>query len=298
MVENPQSRRNATVVMAGLPKTGKTTFLGALYHVLESGDSGLIELQTMPDTRRYVEAVRQRWLRVEPESRTSASSPIMNELNLSINGGCGNLALCWPDLSGEYFLEMVRNRTLNHAVATILRDATALLFFVHPDTVSQSPRIDDLNKISLAFGTDPDDNDAQEEGKENEKVELKAWDPLLVPGEVLTVELLQRILASNFPSKVGKIALVLSAWDTLSPLFESPTAYFERKLPMLHQLIEANSDVHDMKMYGVSALGGDPKEDKEKLLGHISAIERILVVDGTGVPMPNGILSPIQWLLG
>ena len=59
-----------TVVMAGMPQTGKSTFLGALYHVLETGIDQPVTLHVLPKARRHLEGLRERWLRVEKENRS------------------------------------------------------------------------------------------------------------------------------------------------------------------------------------------------------------------------------------
>ena len=296
MNDETLQRRSATVIMAGLPKTGKTTFLGALYHVLESGESSDITLSAMPKVRRHLEEVRHRWLQVEPETRTSASSPIMNDFSVSVQGRQETVELRWPDLSGEYFEEMVRKRTLNRDVDAILKDATAVLFFVHPQTLSQSPRIADLNRLAslVPAGQGPA---ADEEEQDKENAEPIEWDATMVPGEVLTVELLQRMVAPHFEGRIEKVAVVLSAWDQVRKTFESPNAYFEKQAPLLHQFVEANWDEINTKVYGVSALGGDPVTDKNRLLLELEATKRIQVVDHAGASMLDGIVAPIKWLL-
>ena len=152
-----------TVVMAGMPKTGKSTFLGALYHVLETGGGSAFALDVLPAARQHLEGLRRRWLRVEPEGRTSKASPVLNDLILRTGESGTLLSLRWPDLSGEYFDDMVRKRTLNAEVARILEDATALLVFVHPDTVNQQPRIHEVNRAAIGAGLQ-EDNLANGEG--------------------------------------------------------------------------------------------------------------------------------------
>ena len=177
-----------------------------------------------------------------------------------------------------------------------LKDATAVLFFVHPQTLSQSPRIADLNRLAslVPAGQGPA---ADEEEQDKENAEPIEWDATMVPGEVLTVELLQRMVAPHFEGRIEKVAVVLSAWDQVRKTFESPNAYFEKQAPLLHQFVEANWDEINTKVYGVSALGGDPVTDKNRLLLELEATKRIQVVDHAGASMLDGIVAPIKWLL-
>ncbi len=287
----------ATIVMAGLPETGKTTFLGAFYHVLESVGSEAITLHTLPNARRHLESVRERWLKAEAETRTSATSPIMNDLNLTIDDGRATIELRWPDLSGEYFEGIVQKRTVNRDVYSILEEATALLFFIHPGTVTKEPRISEVARITAIIDKDQSDNKSQQKPKKEAANDLTEWDPFMIPSEVQSIELLQIMLSSSFKSKISKVAVIVSAWDILKPTFRSPTEYLESAMPMLYQYLEANKDTLRINLYGVSALGGDPVDDKDQLLDEIDPINRIEVIDDKGVAPSNGILSPILWLL-
>ena len=282
--------------MAGMPKTGKSTFLGAFYHVLEVGKAPCFELEVLPSERRHLEGLRGRWLRVEREGRTSSASPVRNELNLQGEDG-GRLVLRWPDLSGEYFDDMVRKRTLNVAVAEILQDATALVVFVHPDTVGQQPRIHEVNRVAAAVEprvVEETDVQAAVEGLEETQIE---WDPMMVRGQVLIVELMQLLFDNHLPHSISGISLVLSAWDVVPSSVASPKEYVRSHLPLLHQFLEANSDRWELKIFGVSAHGGDPEMDKHTLQVEIDPVDRIRVVCEDGTIAKDGILAPIRWLI-
>ena len=283
--------------MAGMPQTGKSTFLGALYHVLESGLGQAIELDALPSARRHLEGLRGRWLRVEREGRTSKADTILNELRLRFEDSGKVLALNWPDLSGEYFDDMVRKRTLNGEVADILGDATALIVFLHPDTVTQQPRIHAVNRVTgtLEAGTV---NEAQADSRATRRGAQRAeWDPMMVPGQVLVVELIQLLLESQCAGAISGISLIVSAWDELASSFGSPEEYINEQLPLLDQFLAANAGGREIKLFGVSAHGGNPETDRARLLGEINPVDRIQVVRGDGTTTDDGILAPIRWLI-
>ena len=79
--------RRGSVVMAGMPKSGKSTFLGALYHMLESGTAEAITLDILPAARQHLEGLRGRWLRVERERRTPKASPLLSDLEIAYARG-------------------------------------------------------------------------------------------------------------------------------------------------------------------------------------------------------------------
>lgn len=292
---NDGVRGRGTVVMAGMPKTGKSTFLGALYHVLESGSGQPIELQVLPHARQHLEGLRRRWLRLEREGRTSSASPILNDLNLRVVESGELLSLRWPDLSGEYFDDMVRLRTLNGEMAEILDEATALIVFIHPDTVTQQPRIHEVNR--LAEVVEPGTGEQPEKSTSREDQEEVDWDPMMLPGQVLVVELMQLLLDRRRTNPIRRISIVLSAWDVVASVCKSPKTYVETHLPLFHQFLDANACRFDFRLFGVSALGGDPDEDKDTLNAHIDPVDRIHVVDDKGAQTDDGILTPLRWLI-
>ena len=296
MTDEPMTSRG-TVVMAGMPKTGKSTFLGALYHVLEAESGSSIALDVLPDARQHLEGLRKRWLRVEPEGRTSSVSPVLNDLTLRTDETGRVLSLRWPDLSGEYFDDMVRKRTLNAQVAKILEEATALLIFVHPDTVTQQPRIYEVNRAAASAGShegNQTDNEETDDATEPQEIE---WDPMMVPGQILTVELLQMLLDVRFAYRICRISIIVSAWDVVPSHVPAPKEYVRSQLPLLDQFLQANVDRCHFRMFGVSALGGDPENDKEMLQAKMEPVQRIQVVDEDGAPVADGILAPLRWLI-
>ena len=292
-----RARRNGTVVMAGMPKTGKSTYLGALYHVLETESKESISLDVLPSARQHLEGLRGRWLRVEREGRTSSSSPVLTDLNLRTKEGGPVLSLHWPDLSGEYFDDMVRKRSLNGDVANILKEATAIVIFVHPDTVTQQPRIHAVNRLAeiLEGETSAQGNAAARVGQS--EPEIVAWDPMMIPGQILVVELMQLLLDNQLARSISGISVVLSAWDLVASNFQSPKEYVEKQLPLLHQFLEANAARFQFELFGVSALGGDPEEDRDRLNAEIDPVDRIQVVCEDGANAEDGILAPIRWLI-
>ena len=214
--------KRGTVVMAGMPKTGKSTFSWCFLSCTRGRQERHIsnwKFYRMRDgTSR---GLRGRWLRIEREGRTSSTSPVRNELNLRDEEG-RRLVLRWPDLSGEYFDDMVRKRTLNVDVAEILLDATALVVFVHPDTVGQQPRIHEVNRVAAAVEpglVEEIDAQAPVEGSEEMQVE---WDSMKVRGQVLVVELMQLLFDNHLAHAISGISLVLSAWDVVPSTFASP----------------------------------------------------------------------------
>ena len=108
------------LLLLGLPKTGKTTFLAALWHVVESpeveGSWKLIDL--FEGNRDYIERRRQEWLSYREVKRTS---PNGNAINLTLKTRQSTVArIEVPDLSGETFRAQFEDRELSRDFAELL----------------------------------------------------------------------------------------------------------------------------------------------------------------------------------
>ena len=59
------------VFLIGLPEAGKTTFLAALYHVVESGEiQSSLRLEQRHGDYRHLNTVRDQWADANPLERT------------------------------------------------------------------------------------------------------------------------------------------------------------------------------------------------------------------------------------
>src|SRR5437016_344361 len=94
-----------SAMLVGLPDTGKTTFLAALWHVLESGETAsALTLRASPSDSTYLNEIRQSWERAEPVRRTPAAS--IEDIVLQLQLADRELDLAVPDLSGENYREL------------------------------------------------------------------------------------------------------------------------------------------------------------------------------------------------
>ncbi len=285
------------VVMAGIPGTGKSTYLGALYHVIESVSDSPITLDMLPALRDHLEKLRTNWLAVEPESRTSSAGPVPSELLVSTADASFNLN--WPDLSGEFFEEMVLTRTIRPDVHRLVMDATAMMLFIHPTKITSEPRIDDIKAAANALEEIELDAEPQPEPSESGDPDDKAidWDPSMVPGEIVAIELMQQLMSIAKPTKLNKIAVIISAWDLIPDNCPSPKVYLDSVLPLFAQFLAANKQIYSIEVFGVSAHGGDPIREKDRLQQFVKATDRISVVGYEGVLLDSGIVAPLAWLL-
>src|SRR5687767_3583029 len=93
-----------TFLVIGLPKAGKTTFLAALWYVVETHRvQSALELVELPKNRTHLNMIRERWVNCIEQEHTTTSSE--REVTLKLRK-CDNgdvIELVVPDLSGESF---------------------------------------------------------------------------------------------------------------------------------------------------------------------------------------------------
>src|SRR5262249_8613954 len=122
-----------------------------------------------------------------------------------------------------------------------------------------------------------------------------AWSPEMLPTQVKLVELLQ-FLIERAQRKL-RVAVVVSAWDLVDK-FGAPHEFVSRELPLFQQFLDANDDLIEHSVFGVSAQGGDitVESEKQTLLELDDALKRIKVRQGQDTG--QDITKPIAWLLG
>jgi hypothetical protein len=130
------------VLMVGLPQSGKTTFLAALWHIVqEAGVSASLRLKELRGDRAYLNRIRDAWLSCKPLERTTIQNEQVVTLWLQSQAGA-EVELTIPDLSGEAFELQLRERRWPAAFDTLVNDASGILLFIHPDAIRAGRRVD------------------------------------------------------------------------------------------------------------------------------------------------------------
>jgi hypothetical protein len=117
------------------------------------------------------------------------------------------------------------------------------------------------------------------------------------PTQVQLVELLQFVKWAKHRLNQFRLGVVISAWDVIMKgRPTTPDQWLEDRLPMLHQFLAANHESFCSRVYGVSAQGGDIKQEADTLRAKLSPSERIIVVEGT--TQSADITIPIRYVMG
>ena len=124
------------------------------------------------------------------------------------------------------------------------------------------------------------------------------WDLELAPTQVQLVGLLQFLEPYVAARSPIRLAIIVSAWDqVLQKSGEvNPAAWIPARMPYLDQYLKSHFEMLTVRVYGVSAQGGDLTSDVVRLSSISPASNRIIVrgVDCT----PHDITEPVRWALG
>lgn len=235
-------------LLIGLPNTGKTSFLAALWYMV--GQSSVkcgLSLEKLDGESTYLNQIRDAWSNYKPVPRNKADSEKVVSMLLKSRetGHVGRLS--FPDLSGEAFRSQWTERELPISYDRSLRDATGGVLFVHPDNIIKPFRIDTVNAVLEKIGTD--------DGKETAKAKGKAWDRERSPTQVQLVDVLQFMTGRGYFQGPFRLAIVVSAWDRVVKSNRKPSDWIATQFPLLKQFLDSNDDLFEVAFFGISAQG-------------------------------------------
>lgn len=283
----------ANLLFMGLPGSGKTTFLAALWHVLDDRSSeARLKLKGLSVDRTYLHQITTDWQACSQVQRTKLEHEQL--VVLSLASGTTDFELTVPDLSGEAFEQQLRDRKIAVGHHKNSQRATGFVLFVHP-RVKEGTRLTYSRQLSAVLDGAPTQPAAA--GGRASPGAIEPWSIEKLPTQVALVELLQFALESA--GRKVRVAVVISAWDLVekASFTGTPHEYLAREMPLLRQFLESNDDRLERTVFGVSAQGGDITVDEQKraLLDLDDALKRIKVLHGT--ESGQDITKPIAWLL-
>jgi len=273
---------NLSVMICGLPESGKTTFLGALSYSINSQEiETSLKYDGLSEDRTYLNQLADRWLSCEAMDRTFMGTH--NSVELKLQSESSRINLTIPDLSGETWSNLWSDRQATRALADLSKHANGILFFVHCDQYVGVQTVVDQNMQNKSLG-------------EEESEAVADWLPLEhTPTQTIVVDILQSLSNENMCGEKMKLVVMLSAWDKTEQTGQTPKEYLNEHFPLLSQFLEANFLFSKIKVLGISAQGGDLDTEGEKLSEVDLPTNRIKITDHKEVY--NDITLPLKWLL-
>jgi len=266
----------------GLPRSGKTTFLAAMWHLIDAGEvDTVLVLDRLAGDSTHLNEIALAWRRCEEVQHTSIASEANVSIHFLHSSSGMKIVLEFPDLDGESFSWQVEKRTCPTAYVERFGSDGGILLFLTADR-----GLDGITIIDLAPAVEGDEPQAA--------VKHKEWEPGMVPQQVRLVELLQFLQMPPFRRVLRRVAVVISAWDVVQAPQPSPDEWLKREMPLLHQFLEGNAGSFDFRVYGVSAQGGPlTGASRDALLKRVAS-ERITCVGLDA--RPHDLTSIVLWL--
>lgn len=281
-------------LLIGLPATGKTSFLAALWNSIQQNQvNTALELKKLDGDSAYLNTICDAWLGYEPVGRNQTDIETFVSMWLKERNGDQEIRLTFPDISGETFKQQWASRHLTESYQNCIKSADGGILFIHPKLLAQPLRISQI--AGLAGLVEQDEEESAAEAK-TPNPPSTPWDIEKAPTQVQIVELLQFLAANQYFRAPFKLAIMISAWDEVVASKLSPSDWVQQQLPLLAQYLSSQTDKFIVSHYGVSAQGGRYDGNDLDALQAKHPAERIQVV-GEGIENPHDITEPLLWLM-
>ena len=288
-----------SLVVCGLPGSGKTTFLAALWHLVQSQEiKTALGLHSLAfGEYEYVNSIRKRWQRGEKQVRTVGAA---RRIGLDLEAPGGRTArLIFLDHSGETFDRLWETRSCRREDAEDFERRSGIALFLRsegfkaPVPLSEMLHLEKAMREALPEGSDFGGAEAPQ-GRE--------WSAENTPDQVKLVDLLQSLTGELEISKNERLAVIVSAWDRVDD-YASAEDFVRERLPFLSQYLRFGVHPYECRFYAVSAQGGEyVEEDHEGVLPQelaaLLSMEqpsgRIRLLDG--VEEHCDLTLPLAWI--
>ena len=295
-------------VIMGLPASGKTTFLAALWHLVEAEEmSCRLKLQTYNGDLSYLNRIAEAWRTFQKVPRTSQVGDVDVTIHLVDRETKVQGAAFFPDLAGETFDAQVETRQCRPKFVEDVAKDDGILFFISADLKGNDLSIVEFNAMlpgGGAAGSVETAGDAVIEPEGGELAKEQAvpatrveWEPKLVPAQVRVVQLLSDLLRAPFEPRRRRLAIMISAWDLTHGMGLSPRKWLATQMPLVGQFLRTNAASFEHEVYGVSAQGVSLENSAAvDRAAELLPSRRIHVV-GPDEKEGHDLTSPLVWLM-
>jgi hypothetical protein len=273
----------AELLFLGLPETGKTTFFVALDEVIQrQADKHGLSSDGFAANRTFIEGAKRLWRAGKSVQRTNQTANEIVELRVQHLATNTKARLTAPDVSGEFFDSQWTDRKWPVSYRERLAAVRGLFVFINAANNGRN------SEINAAWLNHQENSTA---------TQSKPWTPADAAKQVKLVDLLQFVSERGQTQKPLPLVVMLSAWDLVELEKEphvNPDKFLEQDWSLLHQFLNANPENFKVRVYGVSARGGN--DEAQAALSHLNPHERVWLKDGDEVT--KDLTRPLRWLLG
>ena len=285
-----------TIVLVGVPDTGKTNFIARQWKAL-CGLNGTLVCTNPPDQIKYIEdalghlllgSFAPRSNKNIGESRSDLKITVRNTVHNSVSTDSLSTDLIVPDVTGELWKMAVETLEMPPQWMEDLQRASGAMLFVRVLSDEVVMPLDWVTARDVLRGGP---------NLPTEKAGLST--------QVQLCELLRFLELSLKPhadGRIPRVAIIVTAYDLLDAEManQGPSRYLEREYPLfVGRLRDAKTLA--TKVFGASIVGGDLAVDGEFrdqfLDGDVSKFGFIVVErNGTTERVPD-MTTPLAWLV-
>lgn len=277
---------SGNLILIGGPESGKSNYLFRAWIEIEANRGRLIK-NGLPDDIEYLHDNATILLGGNFAPHTPFGTTKISEIPVADSREPkSSRKLIVPDASGELWLKLYERREWPASWYDLIDENSGFLLLVRAGSPHNVPPLDWLTCERLYCG------------------QVKPT-PSSTPTQVLLVDWLQ-ILRFIVDGKVGshhrpRLSVVVSAWDAIpsSRKERPPLDYLEIEFPLFSEFLRAGHHGFDLKVFGLSIVGGDLTSDKEFHQTFINGDPTAFgyVVDERGTEIGD-VLLPMCWALG
>lgn len=323
-----------SIVLLGGPDSGKTNYIGRLWPSFKKR-RGVLRAERLPDDIAYVDGAVEHLMQGSFAPRSDRNLEVGRaDFSITVRGANGKgepTELMVPDISGELWTRTVATSEISQEWLSVLNEAEGAVVFVRALSDQIVQPLDWVTARNI-LRLDADGEDAVAEGavegngeamvaaetvalpggvetplngaEANDAIDLPSEPDL--PTQVLLCELLRYLglcLADRGDGGRPHVAVVVAAWDLLDPGVRAggPMAYLKREFPLFAGRL-AETGRLDVKLFGLSVVGGDLEDDEEFrnrfLERDISEQGWVVVEDIEGLRSDDDVMLPIAWAMG
>ncbi len=294
---------NPNFVVIGLPSSGKTTFLAALWHMMEADEVDCrLRVDRCVGDLTYLNSIAESWRTFTKVPRTSQIGDQTVAIDFVDNRTNAKGRATFPDLAGETFDIQVETRRCRISFVESFHSDDGIMLFISVDSKQDGLSIVELNSM-LPPGADIESTSEEADTQPLSQVApLQAaeaqpleWVPKKIPSQVRIVQLLSDILRDPFTLRQRRVAIILSAWDVVEAMNLTPQQWLAANMPLVDQFLKTNSADFVAQVYGVSAQGVslDDARAVDQVANMIPS-QRVSIINGAG--RSHDITVPLMWL--
>lgn len=281
-----------SVILVGVPDSGKTNFLGRLWETLRN-KKGKLLCPSPPNNIKYLEEVvahlhKGNFAPRSDKAREELRKDVTLPVRMTDSNSNDVVEVVVPDVSGELWNKVVDTLEIPQEWMEELERSSGAMLFVR---VHSELNINPLDWVTTRKLLRQENELPPDEDK--------------IPTQVILSELLRFLelkLRHHADGSKPRVAIIVSAWDLLDPetSAKGPSAFLRAQFPLFAGRIKGERKL-DVRAFGVSIVGGDflDQDFQSKYLrGDPDTAGFVVAETEEGSTIVSDITLPMAWLIG